>query len=158
AYTMSDIYIRRLDVCRREDEIDTLHETVVMDFTRKMKKIKKESILPKPVVEAMDYVYEHLHEKIRLEDIASAIGLNKTYLCGLFKKETQMTLGEYIMKRRLEAARNMLAYSDYSSIDICNYLCFSSHSHFINAFKKETGMTPKQFRDSSYRAHFSEHL
>lgn len=155
AYTLSDVYIRKLDKCQDEIEIDRLHELVITDYTKKMKKLKKETILSKPVIQVMDYVYEHLHEKIKLEELADSVGLNKTYLCGLFKKETGMTLGEYIMKRRLEAAQNMLTYSDYSSVDISNYLSFSSHSHFISAFKKETGMTPKQYRESSYRIHFT---
>lgn len=156
AYTLSDIYIRKLDTCQKESEIDQLHELVITDYTKKMRQLKKETILSKTVILTMDYVYEHLHEKIRLEELAKTIGLNKTYLCGLFKKETGMTLGDYIMKRRLEAARNMLAYSDYSCVDIGNYLSFSSHSHFISVFKKETGMTPKQYRDSCFRVHFTE--
>lgn len=156
AYTLSDIYIRKLDTCQKEAEIDQLHELVITDYTKKMKQLKKETILSKPVILTMDYVYEHLHEKIKLEEIAGTVGLNKTYLCGLFKKETGMTLGDYIMKCRLEAARNMLAYSDYSCVDIGNYLSFSSHSHFISVFKKETGMTPKQYQDSCFRIHFTE--
>ncbi len=156
AYTLSDVYIRKLDKCQSEAEINQLHELVITDYTKKMRQLKKETILSKPVIQIMDYVYEHLHEKIRLEELANFIGFNKTYLCGLFKKETGMTLGEYIMKRKLEAAQNMLTYSDYSSVDISNYLSFSSHSHFISAFKKETGMTPKQYRESSYRTHFTK--
>ncbi len=156
AYTLSDIYIRKLDTCQKETEIDQLHELVITDYTKKMRQLKKETILSKPVIQVMDYVYEHLHEKIKLEDISQTVNLNKTYLCGLFKKETGMTIRNYIMKRRLEAAQNMLAYSDYSCVDIGNYLSFSSHSHFIDVFKKETGMTPKQYRDSCFRVHFTE--
>jgi len=156
AYTLSDVYIRKLDKCENEMEIDRLHEVVITDYTKKMKKLKKETVFSKPVIQVMDYVYEHLHEKIKLGELAESLGLNKTYLCGLFKKETGMTIGEYSMKRRLEAAQNMLVFSDYSSVDISNYFAFSSHSHFISAFKKETGMTPKQYREFSYRIHFTK--
>ena len=46
---------------------------VVSDNTKKMKQLKKETILSKPVILTMDYVYEHLHEKIKLEEIAGTV-------------------------------------------------------------------------------------
>jgi AraC-like DNA-binding protein len=106
------------------------------------------------VIDTIDYIYDHLHQKISLNEIAEHVHLNKTYLCGLFKKETGLTIGDYILKRKIEAAQNMLRYSDYSPVDISNYLGFSSHSHFITVFKKETHMTPRQYRTANYRVHF----
>lgn len=156
AYTLSDIYIRRLDLCKTETEIAKLHENAVFDFTQKMKLLKKQSCLSLHVISIIDYVYDHLHEKISLDEISAHVSMNKTYICGLFKKETGISIGRYILIKKLEAAQNMLKYSDYSSVDISNYLGFSSHSHFITAFKKETHMTPGQFRTCHYRTHFTE--
>lgn len=45
----------------------------------------------------------------------------------------------------------MLKYSDYPPADIGNYLAFTSHSHFISAFRKYTGMNPNEFRKKYYR-------
>lgn len=56
------------------------------------------------------------------------------------------------LNKRIEAAENMLKYSDYSCLDISEYLCFSSESHFIQVLKKHTGYTPK-----AYRRNFSAH-
>lgn len=50
---------------------------------------------------------------------------------------------DYILLRKLEAARNMLKYSEYSYAEISAILAFSSQSHFSRIFKKETGYTPK---------------
>ena len=47
----------------------------------------------------------------------------------------------------IQAAENLLKYSEYSFIEITNYLCFSSESHFIHTFKKYTGCTPIEFRN-----------
>ena len=67
-----------------------------------------------------------------------------------------MTVGQYINKSKIEAAANMLIYTEQSSLEISNYFDFSSHSHFINSFKKETGMTPNEYRKKYYRKHFTE--
>ena len=48
---------------------------------------------------------------------------------------------------KIEAAKNMLRFSDYSLIDIANYLAFSPQSHFSLIFQKQVGMTPKKYRE-----------
>ncbi len=154
AYTLSDIYIQRLDLCNEEAAITKLHQEVVFDFTNRMRELKKNSVMPLSIVKSMDYIYEHLHEKILLDTLADHVNINKSYLCKLFKSETGMTVGNYIMKLKLEAAGNMLIYTDYSPVEIGNYFSFSSHSHFIKAFRQATGMTPKEYRERNYRKHF----
>lgn len=156
AYTLSDVYIQKVDKCSSEEEVTALHHEIVYEFANRMNSIKKQSILSKPVVQAIDYINKHLHEKIRLNDLASYLSLNKTYFCGVFKKEMNMTVGQYINKSKIEAAENMLIYTEQSSLEISNYFDFSSHSHFINSFKKETGMTPNEYRKKYYRKHFTE--
>lgn len=58
---------------------------------------------------------------------------------------------DYILLRKLEAARNMLKYSEYSYAEISAILAFSSQSHFCRIFKKETGYTPKEYRDRFFQ-------
>lgn len=156
AYTLSDIYIQQVDVCSDEDSINLLHREIVFDFADRMKKLQKHPDMSRTIIKATDYIYDHLQEKISLEQIASVIGLNKTYFCALFKKETGMTVQNYVMKLRIEAAENMLTYADYSSVAISNYFMFSSHSHFIRIFKKFTGMTPNEYRRKNYRKHWEK--
>lgn len=154
AYTISDIYIRKADESDTAEAISQLHEQVVFDFTRRMKKLRKTTLFSRPVIQIIDYVYDHLHEKITLAEVAEHLKLSKSYMCDLFRRETGITILQFIHKRRIEAAQNMLTYSDYSYIEISNYLCFSSHSHFIKLFKEETGMTPKEYREFHYRENF----
>ena len=63
-----------------------------------------------------------------------------------FKKEMGIGVAEYILKKRMEAARNMLRYSDMSYAEISEILAFSSQSHFTAVFKKHHGITPKEYR------------
>ena len=79
---------------------------------------------------------------------------NKIKQCELFKKETGITIFQYAMKLKIEAAEKMLVYTDYSPSDISNYFAFASHSHFINIFKKHTGLTPNEYRKLHYQKYF----
>ena len=146
AYTLSDIYIRQIDSAWDEDTITMLHREAVFDFTSRMKELKEVHGLSHRTTAAIDYIYDHLNEKIQLSPMAETLGVNKTYLCALFRRETGITVGQYIMKKKIEAAEKMLLYSGNSSAQISALLSFSSASHFIEAFKKETGLTPSQYR------------
>ena len=154
AYTLSDIYIQKVDVCRDEDEINELHKKVSFDFARKMRSTHKKTTLSRATIIIEDYIYDHLHEKISLDQFAEATGLNKTYLCELFKNEIGITIGDYIKKQKIDAAKQMLIYTEYSATAIGNYLAFSSHSYFISVFKKETGMTPGEYQKKGCRTFF----
>ncbi|MGN1105262.1 MAG: helix-turn-helix domain-containing protein, partial [Huintestinicola sp.] len=137
--------------CSREKDIHALHKEAVLEFTRQMNKLAHSNVYSKPVIMTMDYIYDNLHSKISEADIAKYISLSTSYISRLFKKEVGVTICTYIAIKRVETAQNMLKYSDYSSVDIGNYLAFTSHSHFISVFRKYTGMTPNEFRKKYFR-------
>lgn len=85
------------------------------------------------------------------KEMAEQVDLNASYLSTLFKKEAGCSVSDYILLRKLEAARNMLKYSEYSYAEISAILAFSSQSHFSRIFKKETGYTPKEYRDRFFQ-------
>ncbi len=156
AYTLSDLYILKADKCSSADEIHKLHSEAILDFTGQMKRISRGNIYSKPVIMAMDHIYDNLHSRISVEDIAKSVNLSTAYLSRMFHKEVGVTISTYIAVKRVETAQNMLKYSDYSSLDISNYLAFTTHSHFISTFKKYTGMTPNEFRRKYYRSNWGE--
>ena len=155
AYTLSDLYIFKADKCSTESDIHKLHHEAVLDFTEQMAKLAKATIYSKPIIMAMDYIYDNLHSKISVEEIAGYTALSTSYLSRLFHKEVGVTITAYIAMKRIETAQNMLKYSDYSPLDIGNYLSFTTHSHFISTFKKHTGMTPGDFRKKYYRSNWN---
>ena len=95
---------------------------------------------------AVKYIHLHLHVPVTLEETAEAAGISASYLSRLFKKETGMLFVDYIQKERIEAACNMLTYSDYTAAQISEYLCFSTQSYFIKIFRKYTGTTPAKYK------------
>ncbi|MBQ2530561.1 MAG: helix-turn-helix transcriptional regulator, partial [Treponema sp.] len=121
------------------------------DYVKRMQSCKNSRRYSKPISRCIDYIYDNLHCKIQMEDLSHEAGLSKTYLSKLFHKETGKTVAQYIMEKKLDAAKNLLMFTEHSSLEIANYLNFSSESHFISVFKKSTGLTPKKFKQYNFR-------
>lgn len=151
AYNLSDIYIRSIDRCCEQDEVRMLHLEVVEDYAQRMHLLKKQNRYPRAVTICIDYIYDNLHTKLTLPELAKAAGLSAGYLSKLFRREVGMNVSEYILKKRIEAAENMLRFSELSCLAIADYLCFSSESHFIQVFRRQTGYTPKRYREQYFR-------
>lgn len=151
AYSLSDFYIQTCDRCNCIDHIIALHKKMTLDFTKRMLGLRKFPIHSKPIIQCMDYIYEHIQDRITVAELSEFTNLSPSYLSKLFKKECHIAISEYIQQKKIEIAQNLLKYSNYTIIDISNSLSFSSQSHFIQAFKKYAGTTPKKFRDSLYR-------
>jgi len=156
AYNLSDIYIRNVDECETEVEINLLHRAIIEDYTKRMQSVRKKNNYPKAIMICMDYIYDNLHTKITLDTLAEKANLSPAYLSRMFHKEVGMTVSEYIVKKRIQAAENMLKYSKYTASEIASYLCFSSESHFIHLFKKHTGDTPKIYQKKHFRTRYGE--
>ncbi len=151
AYNTSDLYIRKLDSLQTVENVMDLHREMFTFFTKLMENLKKNAVFSKPVLFCMDYIDTHLHMKISTSDLARQVGLNRSYLSTLFKKETGSSIANYILARRIETAKQMLLYSEFSFSQISEILSFSSQSHFIKHFKAVIGVTPGEFVKLHYR-------
>lgn len=151
AYNLSDIYIRKIDTCKSGDEIHAIHKELCETYVKRMQKVRPSRRYSKPVQLTLDYIYDHLHEKISLSDIADIAGLSESYISKLFHKETGVSITSYLLKKRIDAAKNLLIFTQYSTSEISAFLNFSSESHFIATFRKHTGLTPKKYRLYNFR-------
>lgn len=145
AYSLSDFYIQKADVAKDTSDIDALHKEMVMDYTHKMKKLKETPMYSKPVVLCINYIYSHLHTKITLPELAKHVSLSPSYLSRLFKQETGMSISSYISLQKIETAKNMLLFSEYSPAEVAQILGYPSQSYFTETFRKATGTTPKRY-------------
>lgn len=150
AFRMSDFYIQKLDDVHTVQSMRNLHDEMVLDYTEKMRKLRRSDTNSKHINACKEYIYSHIKERITIEDLADELGVSASYLSRLFKKETGDSVSAYIRRQKMEKAKNLLRYSDYSIIEIANRLSFSSQSHFIQQFREFEGMTPKKYRDINY--------
>ena len=149
AYTLSDIYIQRADKCRSCDEVLDIFEEMLLDFAGRMRDLKKENVISLHVRKCIDYIYDHLGDRLLLSDLAEYTGLNSSYLSKLFAQETGTTFKEFVLNAKVTTAENLLRYSDFPSSEIALALGFSSQSAFISTFRKKVGVTPRAYRQKS---------
>ncbi len=146
AYTISDIYIQAADESDSVEAIVDLLEQSHIAFAERMKNIKKDNNHSIYVRHAIDYIYDHLHEPLTMEQLAKNENLNPSYFSKLFSNEMGIPVKAYILSVKIDTAKNMLEKSEYSITDIALSLGFSSQSAFTAAFKKLTGETPARYR------------
>ena len=150
AFRLSDFYIQKLDDIHTIQGVQRLHDEMVIDYTEKMRRYLRTDTNSKHINACKEYIYSHIKERITIEDLADEFGVSASYLSRLFKKETGVSVSAYIREQKMEVAKNLLRFSDYSMIEIANRLSFSSQSHFIQQFREAVGVTPKKYRDEHY--------
>ena len=153
AYTLSDIYIKKCDRCKRPDDIVELTVAMMLDFAQRMREVRKENSVSLHIRRTVDFIYGNLGEPLTLKMAAEHEGLDPSYLSKLFSKEMKQSIKSFIQKARVSTAKNILAYSDFPISEIAAALGFSSQSAFTAVFRKHTGVTPFQYRSS----HSDEH-
>lgn len=93
------------------------------------------------------YINAHLTEKIYIDDICNEFFVSKNALYQLFGKEFNTTVNDFIAKKRLKLALEILQEEPESNItQIASSCGFSDYNYFIRFFKKQIGMTPLQYR------------
>lgn len=151
AYSISDLYIQKMDQLNNTEEIKILQQAMFTHYTKQVALFKKKNAISKPITQCMEYIHSHLNETISLTALASHVKLSPSYLSSLFKKEMKETICSYIAKTRIETAKNMLQHSEYSYAQISSSLAFSSQNHFTKVFREQTGYTPKKYRMLFYK-------
>jgi two-component system response regulator YesN len=104
----------------------------------------------RPIKEAQKYINEHYASAVNLEEVSAVIGFNATYFSTLFKKETGINFLEYVTIVRIKAAKQLLADSRKSILDISHQVGYNDFKHFTKQFKKVTGLTPSEYRKLYY--------
>ncbi len=100
---------------------------------------------PKIIKDVIEYINRHFHEAITLEQMAKHFSISKSHLSSYFRKYIGVSPYEYLLNVRLEQAKRLLTHGG-SITDVCYACGFSDYSHFIQFFKKRTGMTPHKYQ------------
>ena len=91
AYNMTDVYIDRADRLDSVEKLDELRWKMIEDFTDRMKGVRKKNVYSKQISRCIDYIYDNLNKKLRINDIADYLEMTPAYLSKLFSKE----IGEF---------------------------------------------------------------
>lgn len=103
---------------------------------------------PKSVVEEVQlYISKHYGDDLTRTSLAEIVFLNPDYLARLFKRETGISLGNYIIEARIGIAKHLLATTNMSVHTIAGKVGYSNYSYFSKLFKQETGCAPYEYRN-----------
>lgn len=92
------------------------------------------------------YIHSHLDDKLDRDSLAAMVYLSPDYLSHCFKRETGLSLTNYIIEVRIQEAKRLLVKKESNIRDVALSCGFQNISYFTRQFKKSTGITPKEFR------------
>ncbi|MFD0961033.1 response regulator [Paenibacillus chungangensis] len=95
------------------------------------------------------YIHQYLHEELSLTKLAEIVYLSPPYLSRMYKQITGQGLLEYINEMRIQRGKLLLKQTDIKIQDIASEVGFESAPYFTRLFRKKTGMTPQEYRESS---------
>ena len=147
--SLSDNYIKKCELLSDVKDIFNLQYHMILDYTRKVERVRLGKTPSKLLMQVTNYVQKNLSKPTDVDELAKEMYISRTHLASKFKKETGMTLSDFILKEKTEEAKRLLRYSDKPLCLIGEYLGFSSQSHFNRTFKKYTGKTPGEYRQSN---------
>ncbi|MDU7474833.1 MAG: AraC family transcriptional regulator [Paenibacillus macerans] len=102
---------------------------------------------PKTVAEEIkQYIHAHYGDELTRSDLAEVVYLNPDYLARLFKKETGVSLGSYVIQVRISAAKQLLKTTNLSVYAVANKVGYANYSYFSKLFKQEVGVTPNEYK------------
>lgn len=98
------------------------------------------------LLKVLAYIEENLALPIKYASLCQIAALSRTHLGSTFKLSMGMTLHQYIILRRIERAKVLILDTELPLAEIAISVGFSSQSHMTSCFRKQSGMTPAQYR------------
>lgn len=123
----------------------------MMEFVRYLTKIMRHYMsfmkTPEPVVDQIrDFLDKNYVREITRSDLAEIVYLNPDYISRLFKKEMGISISSYLLKKRVDTAKELLEDTTMPINVISMYVGYNNFSYFTKVFRENTGMSPNEYR------------
>ena len=152
-----DDILSMFDIIRKSIDVDGIHVAefsnflvqalvvkfrIIIEKNGDVKQIKAPSLATKVKI----YIDKNYNENISLKSIAEAVNANQYYLSHIFKEETGFSPMQYVTRRRIGEAQNLLINTQLSITEIAANVGYNNSNYFQNVFKKIVGYTPGSYR------------
>lgn len=152
SYDMSDLYLQRISRTSGIENFWAIIYDALDAFVSEVNEVKEAPDIctsSAHVLRAKQYIGMRLNSPLTLEEVSAEIGISPTYLSTIFKEIEPTGFKEYVIRQRIEVAKNLLTYSDADIGIIAARVGFCSQSHFGKMFRLRTGMTPFKYRQAT---------
>ena len=106
----------------------------------------KESMENHLVTEVKEFFEKKVYENASLSDVCRALGYSKSYLSKLFREQTGESIAAFAVKKKVKVAKQLIRDGNMNFSEIADKLAFDNPQYFSRVFKRETGMTPSEFK------------
>ncbi len=106
-------------------------------------------LTPKRLRMVKEYIETNLVNEITLSDLAAVAGVSYAHFCRAFHTSVGMASHQYIVRRRIDMAKELLANSKLPIAEIAPTVGFGDQSHLTKHFRRIVGTTPRQFRNAA---------
>lgn len=127
-----------------KSEDATKREMIGIEAELSLKKGDKSKYL----AAALSFIDEHYSDpELSAQMVADALGISSGHLSHLFRKETEYTMTNYILDRRMKAAKKLLKDYSHKVYEVAELVGYRDITYFSATFKRFTGVTPSEYQD-----------
>jgi AraC-like DNA-binding protein/CheY-like chemotaxis protein len=119
--------------------LEAIFETVAASISREQKRRSR-------VGHVIAHIDRSFASHIRLQDLAQQFSMSRAYLCSRFREETGLTFTQYLNRRRIERAQELLVSTDMSAKEIAFSVGYENPNYFSRVFKSMTGRSVSEYR------------
>lgn len=136
----------QIEQCLTVQDLERLSAAMIRKYSMLVRNYSRRSYSAL-VQTCMDHIDFHYSGEISLSSLAGLCSVSANYLSGLFKRETGMTITDYVNQTRVRRALVLLNTTNYSMGEIATQCGFSDANYFSRIFKKYQGISPREYRD-----------
>ncbi|AOT69304.1 AraC family transcriptional regulator [Geosporobacter ferrireducens] len=144
-FSQSDVFILEIEKFNNIKELQSFEYHMVRTFIKMInqERIRSYSL---PITRMINYIHEHITEKISLNQLAQLTQKSAAYLSAEFKNEVGLNVTEYIQLKKIETSKDFLELTNMSIHEIAMLFNFCNTAYYASVFKKHMGMTPSVYR------------
>ena len=133
---------------------NTAHALFVLLITELLRELQEHAPLVPPTVgglvrDALAFIEARCLQPLSLQDVAAAVGRTPSHLANAIRRETGLTVGDWLREHRMAEARRLLRETDTSVERLASQVGYTDVTHFIRTFRRAHGVTPRVWRGRS---------
>jgi two-component system response regulator YesN len=138
-------FARKIELCQSIDDLENWILELGETGLRILNSMGTKSV-SSPIQKVLEYIEENYNSELTLSNLSKVIYLSPDYFSRIFKDQVGSTFSEYILKIRIEKAKELLNNLDIPVSEIGRKVGYSDPNYFSRVFTRAVGMPPSRFR------------